>query len=471
MDHVIRELLGGLKRMAIHKEGHSYFPDGGFGEPFNYPRSGWVRTDEAAGETEGGEGSVVAYQGHPIQALARWYALSGDDQALDFAGRLTRYCMLPKFWGGLPDPEKKGEGLVGHVSSALPDPACVSGAEQGHWYSHFHARAIALRGILEYAMQAHDAAVVEFVRRAYEYTLTFGIPRMGWINCYPVAVNQMEGCALGDLVALGVRLSDAGVGDYWDDVDAIVRNHLVEGQLVRGDILERVAAASPDGGEEVARAAGTPLARRYLTEDVIKRSLGNFAGNTAPSHIARPWVMTCCTGNGTQGLYYAWEATLRQNRDTAQVNLLLNRAGKLVDVDSYLPFEGKVCIRSKGAPRVSVRVPSWVNRRDLTVAVNGRARPLVWVGNYVFVDGLKSGDGITLEFPTGETTARYTVNARTKDERTYRCVFRGSTLVDISPRDDAPTNYPLYVREHVRKDRAPMKKTSRFVSERTILRW
>jgi hypothetical protein len=33
---------------------------------------------------------------------------------------------------------------------------------------------------------------------------------------------------LGDLVGVYIRLSDAGAGDYWDDVDHIVRNHLVE---------------------------------------------------------------------------------------------------------------------------------------------------------------------------------------------------------------------------------------------------
>jgi hypothetical protein len=36
---------------------------------------------------------------------------------------------------------------------------------------------------------------------------------------------------VGDMVGLGIRLSDAGLGDYWDDVDAVVRNQLVEQQL------------------------------------------------------------------------------------------------------------------------------------------------------------------------------------------------------------------------------------------------
>ena len=50
---------------------------------------------------------------------------------------------------------------------------------------------------------------------------------------------------LGDMVALGIRLSDYGVGDYSDDVDAVVRNHLCEQQVLSEELLRRVAAASP----------------------------------------------------------------------------------------------------------------------------------------------------------------------------------------------------------------------------------
>jgi len=465
---LIRELAEGLRRIAVFRDDYAYYPDGGFGEPFNYPRSGWLRTDEPKGETEGGEGSVVCYQGHQIQALARWYAASGDPAALDLAGRLTRFCMLSKFWGGVPDTEHKAEGLVGHVAALLPDPACVAGHEQGHWYSHFHARAIALRGMLEYARVANDMRVLEFVRRSYEYTMTLGLPRIGWVDCYPAAINMVEGCALGDLVALGVRLTDAGLGDYWDDVDALVRNHLVEQQLTRADLLEQIAARSPElkPGE-----VPTTPGRTYTGPDVIARSLGNYAGHSSPTSIPNPWVMQCCTGNGTQGLYYAWEAILREDGDTAQVNLLLNRAAKSVDVDSYLPYEGKVVVHAKTARRLFVRVPAWVARRELRLGVSDRPREHLWVGNFLFVDGLKPGDQVVLEFPIRETTASYTVASRTQDERTYRCTFRGSTLVDISPRDESPTSYPLYLREHLRVDRAPMKTVTRFVADRNLLHW
>jgi hypothetical protein len=261
------------------------------------------------------------------------------------------------------------------------------------------------------------------------------------------------------------------VGDYWDNVDALVRNHLVEQQLVRADLLERIAAASP-----AAIAPGHPVTTHDLPgqttyENVIARSLGNYAGHSTPASIANPWVMQCCTGNGTQGLYYAWEGIVRQNGDAAQVNLLLNRASAALDIDSYLPHIGKVILHNKGMRRITVRIPFWVNRREIRATVAGAARPLSWVGNYLLFDDLKPGDAISIEFPVTETTASYTTAARTKAEQTYRCTFRGSTLVEISPRDESPTTYPLYLRDHLRTASTPMKKTTRFVAEKTIRHW
>jgi hypothetical protein len=93
------------------------------------------------------------------------------------------------------------------------------------------------------------------------------------------------------------------------------------------------------------------------------------------------------------------------------------------------------------------------------------------VGSYVVFDGLKAGDVLNLTFPVAETTERYTVNARTPAEQAYTCTFRGGTLVDISPRDDAPTSYPLYLRADMRAAKAPMKTVTRFVPQAIVSRW
>ncbi len=180
----------------------------------------------------------------------------------------------------------------------------------------------------------------------------------------------------------------------------------------------------------------------------------------------------CCTGNGTQGLYYAWEGILREKNGIVLVNLLLNRVSKWVDVDSYLPYEGKVVVKNKRARSVCVRIPSWVDRKQIQVTVANSPRNSERIGNYLLFGGLQGEEEITLKFPVPESTATYTVMANVfRMEKKYTCTFRGSTLVDISPRDTSPNRYPLYLRDHLRKDKAPIKKVMRFVPDRIISNW
>jgi len=150
-DATLSRLSRGIERVAIEKDDYAYYPDGGFGSAFSYPRSGWRKTDEPSTDHEGGEGSVIAYHGGQIRALCRWAACSGDEQALAFAGKLARFVMKPCFWSGFVD-----------VPSG-------NGREHGHVDTHFHARAIALRGLLEYGIVANDASACDFVRCSYEY--------------------------------------------------------------------------------------------------------------------------------------------------------------------------------------------------------------------------------------------------------------------------------------------------------------
>ncbi len=473
MEQELRALTSGLLRIAVKKDAggpgeYAYYPEhGGWGEPCAYPRSGWLNTDEAQGETEGGEGSVVCMHGHQIYAAARWYTESRQGEALDLARLLTHYVMLPRFWGGVPDPYADRAGMrLMHIGAHRADPAYTSGHEQGHWYSHFHARAIALRGILEYAWAAGDERAAEFVRRAYEYTLSQGIPRMGWINCYPAGVDHVEGCALGDLVALGVRLSDYGLGDYWDDVDAVARNQLVEQQLTRPDFLERVSQNATGQCCEQA-----PAGQLFFAEDIFTRTLGIYGGTALPTSIPSVWVMHCCTSNATQGLYYTWEGALRSRGTTAEVNLLLNRASAMLDVDSFLPFEGRVQMRNKTARRLAVRIPYWVRRSELALTLNGAPFIPEWIGNRVVVEALQPGDVITLTFPVIQQRLAYTVNANSPHEQVYTLDLRGSTVVDISPRDDSPDSYPLYLREGMKAESAPLKSARRFTPDQVVRGW
>ncbi len=441
----ITALARGMAKIAIDKGDYAYYPDGGTGHPFSCPRSGWPKTAEPAGEHEGGEGSVVAYFGYPIRALSMWAARTGDEQSLAFARKLVRFVMKPKFWGHPANPTR------------------VAGAELGHVDSHLHARAIALRGLLEYGLVTGDTRVCDFVRSSYEFMRTFGIHQIGFMPTWiQDARKTMEGCMLGDLVAMTIKMSRAGIGDYWDDADRIIRNHLAEAQYLRRDLLERVSKHSPPSQPK-----GHP--GQICTENVLDRCLGIFASYLTPTSSSGR-VMQCCNSNASRGLAYAWDGIVDGSGDEAQVNLLLNRASPWLDVDSYLPYEGKVVIRNKTARRIAVRIPAWVDRGKLRCSVNGNDRRFSWVGAYQVVGGLKPSDTIELRFPVRDETIHRTAGRGTKAQTAYTITLRGNTVVDITPRDPSPTCYPMYLREHLRAGKAPTKTVQRYVALQ-VARW
>jgi hypothetical protein len=261
-------------------------------------------------------------------------------------------------------------------------------------------------------------------------------------------------------------------------VDAVVRNQLAEQQLIRRDMLDKIAQAS--AGKDSPWMPKNPSSGQVTTDRVTQRAVGLWALAGSPAELmggAACCSIQCCVGNANQGIYYAWEGAVRESGDSAQVNLLLNRSSAGLDVDSYLPYEGRVVIHNRKMRRVSVRIPWWVNRRQLRLRVEGPAgkpaekRPPEFTGNYLRADDLKPGQRVVLEFPVPTCTQKYTAAPGTPQETLYTFKFRGSTVVEVSPHSSDPTSYPFYLRDHMKAAKAPMKRVKRFVPRRIITEW
>jgi hypothetical protein len=267
-----------------------------------------------------------------------------------------------------------------------------------------------------------------------------------------------------------------------------VRNQLVEQQFVDATQLHRISEAAgnlgpngsmslKDANGNIIHEVGTSRASSLGPDSIIERTLGIFVDAADLGQSPHVASIQCCTGNGAQALYFAWDGIVRPQSDGAvQVNLLLNRASPWMDIWSYLPYEGKVILNNRTATSLSLRVPSWVDRRALRCTISGKDRKLAWVGNYVVIGDLKAGNEIVVAFPVPEEQAQYVVltkqqwtcdprpdkNPPASDIR-YICTFRGSTLVDFSPRPDDRW-YLTYQRDHLKANRAPMKRVQRYVA-------
>jgi hypothetical protein len=455
-----------MLELAIIRDEYAYYPNVGLGNDYSYPKhSGWVHTNEPQSEQEGAEGAMLFYLWQPLRGFARWYSLAGDERFVDLSRKFANFGLQPKWWGGLGDNEPQ------------------AGAERGHFWGHYHGHTAALRGLLDYAIVADDWRAKEFVRDSYDWARHHGIHRLG---VFAGSGGGTEGCTVADMVGLAVELTDAGVGDYWDDVDQYARNGLLAVMATDAEEMERVSQAgrerppqAPWGGEGEVRFSGFGgvLPGQETTDRVIQRSVGAF-GHLVGARYLYPRLMHCCTGNGAQGLYYAWEGIVRGSGKTAEVNLWMNRRSPWVDVWSSLPYEGRLVVQSKAAGRVAVRIPGWAPASALRCLLNGVDVTPDRIGNRVVFEGLVPGDELELEVPVVTERTRYSLanlnHRRGRGPDEYECEFRGNTVISVGEPEEHPGGqqlewYRLFRRDQMRVVQTPMKDMPGYVHSENIV--
>ncbi len=344
--------------------------------------------------------------------------------------------------------------------------------------AHFTAHSEGLLGMFEYALTAEDDELMEFVVRSFEWARDSGanLEQRGWdewvktpgaslIGYFPEHLNShrthgSEICEVGDMIALALKLSEAGVGDYWDDADRWIRNMLVEGQLTSTDWVHDLPHA-----DLIKQAPEVPPAiNPYVNTDrVAERSLGAFASWPA----ANQWgihdefgTMQCCTITGAQTLYWIWERVLRHQDGKLRVNLLLNRASPWADIDSYIPYQGRLDVNVKQAFDLEIRIPEWVTPNETRCELNGEQRSLGWDGRYAQVGPVNPGQVVTLTFPIGERTDVVHI-----EKQPYTLLRKGNEVVSIDP---PGRYYPFYQREHYRQDSPRWRKIERFIPKQQV---
>ena len=441
----IDKVCNTLRETAIQVEDRAYYPmqsgidregnwhfmhhQGDLPMPYTPP-------DEPKADAQGLEGAAKSDSNRCMSALVKHYRLTGNKESLEMAKKICKFIMKPGMWEDTSD-----EGYPGH--------------QQGIWSGHFHNGTQGLMALLDFAMATNDEHLKQVVRQGYDNAVRMGVVRIGffpawskpWLYNRPRSLTEItEPCGVADMVCLGVMMSDAGLGDYWDDVDSIGRNLFIAQQLSNLEKFRKVSGAL-EGSED---------------DSKLKKFLGGFA-NGSPCSLGANDLPGCCTANGAQGIYYAWHGITRFTDGVATVNLFLNRASPWMDVDSYIPYEGKVVLHNKKAHSAMVRIPSWVERDKVTYFINEETADPADVGNYVLFQNLKPGDTLRLEFPIHESTSQYTIH-----EKLYTIHFKGNTVIDITPDETADNLYKYFPLNQYKADKAPMRKITRFAAEEAI---
>jgi ribosomal protein L31 len=303
-----------------------------------------------------------------------------------------------------------------------------------------------------------DAALISYVEKSYAWAVT-QCTAFGWTPCdMKEQAYEHETCSLVDLIATGITLAKSGYTKYWGTVERYIRNHLVESQLLDMDWVKETDDLSKE------------ITGKITFRNIGQRTRGAFAGYSAPNDFCCDVnygrghtndLQICCLGSGTRGLYMGWSNTITEKDGAISVNFLLNRGSVWLDVDSYLPHEGKLVLHiHKDLPRLQVRIPEWAGyaKVNYTRELDGETstgrgnEPSTWVNeHFLLLGAAKAGETITIEFPLSHRTTTETAIGQA-----FETTWRGDDVIDICP---SGKNHPFYSGRQV-FDKAPMRNGS-----------
>jgi hypothetical protein len=391
-------------------------------------------------------------QPHPVLAEEMRRMVDNLTQAGDIAPTSTRG--LVRAWQAIAYQPALDLALQ------YADQAMAMFADNGSWKGHFHVHTQTLLAMFDLAVATGDKERLERVRRAYEFARTKGWPSVG---VFPEGTDSppypCETCELAEMIQLGILLSRAGAGDYWDDVDRWARNQFAEQQLIETDWIKKLT-------DRLSR-FDTPTPENYPgTTDVTEKIVGGFSsyGSINEWSMLLPHspggAVGCCTGNGSVAVYTTWKNILTRTETGLRVNLLMNRASQWADVDSWIPYRGKVHVSMKQALPLWVRAPEWVKQDEFICRVGGKPRDLKWDGRHASPGIIQAGETVSFLFPISTRKVSTKIG-----EIDCRLTIKGNTVIDVDPSGKI---CPIYERGRYAADQAPMKKVTRFAPVREV---
>ncbi len=421
----IHGMLSGLKKVAIYERNFAYFP---------YESMYAGKYVERPDMTQ----AVWAASGQPIEPLVRYFEETGNQEALEFAGQLTR---------GL---------LAAPIYFFEPSGAFTRHEQPWHYSFHVHSRTAALIGLLRYGLVTGEKDLIGIGRRGYDWIKKHSSTSFGWTcahNPYrSVGYDIQEVCCMTDMLNLAILLAEAGHERYWNDVERITRNHLIESQIATAKTYEALQGRLKHLTRKSERVEDDWSSYDRVHERAIGATDGGgWANEICHNLYGHPGgnISGCCSPHMNKGFYLAWSHIITRQNGEIRVNLSLNYNSPWVEVRSYQPYAGKVEVVVKEDTTLAVRIPDWVDKWDVKVFVGGQEALLRWQGDYVRLDGVIQGQVVTVQYPLRQTWIREDVGTASFDFE-----WRGDTVIDVKPRGRI---VPLYQRTHMDRDEAPVR--------------
>ena len=386
----IEALIAGLSRVAVWD-----------GDICWYPNDIWITDRWVAGGLWNGR--APGYWAQQTVGLARYAAATGSTSALRLATGLSRFFVYRS-------------GVVG---------------ADGSFHGHTHSQGILPRilGALRTALILGDPEIAAWATRAYEHarrhTSAFGwIPDgLGLDSATTPYAGTCETCALSDLIELAITLTEAGFGDYWDDIERFARNQLLEQQI--RDVQRLFADRS----------------EQPVDETVKSVAYGAFDSAARPNALLgdpHGVIEGCCTPAGARACFLVWDRTMTRRPGGIVVNLTFSRDAPWARLISFEPYRGELRLEVREPAMFFLRLPSWVERSGVRLTTGGTERPVSWHGQYLTLGMAQPGQSFGVTYP--QRQAEFT---DVLAGQAYVTRWKGNTVIQITPPGE---HYPIYER-------------------------
>lgn len=359
----------------------------------------------------------IYFGGTLIRPLVQAGLILNDPLWIDFAGQLTR-------------------GILEHSHYYAAD---------GSFSGHVHSALGTLAGMLAYAIVRNDTSIRERVLRSFEYTRSFSTS-FGFVPELAQRKDDLVGCetcGIMDYLDVAILLARYVDGRYWEVVEKVARNHLVESQLCDQEWL----ATAPEQPDEDG----------IIRSNLADRMRGAFAGWSAPhallayeEHLPTGWVkeggprerylgkvravQNCCAGAGIKALYQVWSTIVIDADGKLDITMLLDKRTPAITITSFAPYEGRAVIELHQDRKVRMRVPGdppQVSFRHLTQ--QQQLQPIQHDGIFFDLGHLSAGTRLEVLFEQPERQERIHIGNEGYQQYAFDVTWRGETVLSIIP--------------------------------------
>ena len=391
-----RQMFVGLSKLADWQQGRAVY-EGGSGA---WKDGKWIKPQQPTAA---------------IEQIVRYWEVSGDSEALDFAVALT-------------------EGLIATGPQLKIEP---SGKFNGHMHSTLHG----VWGVAHLGVAINQPRYLEWSKRIYDYAATQGLGT-GWLAAatWDSEVRLLsEMCATSDMVSLASWIARGGYPDYWDHVEKYIRNTLVPTQFSMTP--EYVALYRKVNAGKGQREIEKGLRR-------MKDFEGGFIAAPAPNswinwmpaapqtNGERMQIFGCCVPEAMRALHTAWSTVTTTSQQEVLINTSFDRESAEARVVSFLPNQPRLTVQAKKAADYLVRIPSWSKRDEVSAYRDGRRVELHWGGPglaYVRFANARQNEELTVRYALAEFSQKVDFAFAERPDLRFELSWSGNSVVAITP--------------------------------------